>query len=157
MGDETTCSVAASGVVACWGCNDSGQRGDADVTCSDAKAVVALAEPAVQVSLGSNRGCAVLASGAVACWGSNAWGALGDGVAHHATCPRTAIAWDCSPAAVRVRGLDDAAEVAVSEDHVCARRHSGQVVCWGMNTYGQLGEARARTVRCPRPSWTSTA
>jgi alpha-tubulin suppressor-like RCC1 family protein len=41
---------------------------------------------------------------------------------------------------VLVHGLDDAVEVSVGEAHVCARRRTGHVVCWGMNTYGQLGD-----------------
>jgi alpha-tubulin suppressor-like RCC1 family protein len=30
-------------------------------------------------------------------------------------------------------------EVATHGDHTCVRRDSGQVLCWGRNTYGQLG------------------
>jgi alpha-tubulin suppressor-like RCC1 family protein len=131
------------------GCNDFGQRGDAIEACRDAFAPVALPGRAVNVRVGADRGCAVLADGRVACWGANRWGALGDNVARHASCPRAVIAHDCSSTPVIVRELADAVEVAVADDHACARRRSGHVACWGMNHYGQLGDG-GRTDR-PAP------
>ncbi|MEJ2456506.1 MAG: hypothetical protein P8103_20490, partial [Candidatus Thiodiazotropha sp.] len=40
---------------------------------------------------------------------------------------------------VAVQGLSDAAEVGTGAAHSCARRKTGQVVCWGGNDRGQLG------------------
>jgi alpha-tubulin suppressor-like RCC1 family protein len=38
-----------------------------------------------------------------------------------------------------IEGLTDAIEVAVGSAHACARKADGAVVCWGDNSYGQLG------------------
>ncbi|MCZ7677701.1 MAG: hypothetical protein M5U28_02545 [Sandaracinaceae bacterium] len=50
----------------------------------------------------------------------------------------------CWPAlggsATAVAGVTDAVDVAVGEAHACARRRGGQVLCWGQNNRGQLGE-----------------
>jgi len=44
-------------------------------------------------------------------------------------------------------------EVAAHGDHACARTRSGQVLCWGKNTYGELGDGTRvdspRAVRVP--------
>src|SRR5262249_24436516 len=42
---------------------------------------------------------------------------------------------------VTVAGLGgDVADIAAGGGHTCARRSSGQVVCWGSNAFGQLGD-----------------
>jgi alpha-tubulin suppressor-like RCC1 family protein len=62
------------------------------------------------------------------CWGSNRKGKLGNNSTTN------------SPAPVAVLGLTDAVQIALGADYYsCARRSSGQVVCWGDNVYGQLG------------------
>jgi hypothetical protein len=37
-------------------------------------------------------------------------------------------------------GVCDVVEISAGGDHVCARRSSGSVVCWGRNDRGQLGD-----------------
>jgi len=37
-------------------------------------------------------------------------------------------------------GLSDAAEISTKGWHTCARRSSGEAVCWGSNGFGQLGD-----------------
>jgi alpha-tubulin suppressor-like RCC1 family protein len=44
---------------------------------------------------------------------------------------------------VTVSGLADAASVSVGGTHTCAVRKTGEVVCWGANGYGQLGNGTA--------------
>ena len=39
--------------------------------------------------------------------------------------------------------------LAAGDNHTCALLDGGGVMCWGMNTYGQLGDGK--TVNMPRP------
>jgi alpha-tubulin suppressor-like RCC1 family protein len=136
-GDRHSCARRASGQVLCWGNNEYGQLGQdtAELDHVPPAAVADLAD-AVEVAAGGVHTCARRASGQVLCWGQNLYGQLGDGSSgtNRAT-----------PAAVP--GLADAVEVAAGRTHTCARRASGQVLCWGENGWGLLGDGttRART------------
>jgi hypothetical protein len=44
-----------------------------------------------------------------------------------------------------VTGITTATAVAASGQHTCALLASGQVECWGLDTYGQLGNKSATT------------
>jgi len=81
------------------------------------------------LAAGDYHTCAVLDGGSVSCWGSNAAGQLGrDG----------SVAFDPAPAVVPL--ASQATAVAAGSWHTCALLASGQVVCWGRNDYGQLGD-----------------
>jgi len=86
--------------------------------------------------------CAITTDGHVACWGKNAYGQLG----HDTSEP-------FNPTPTLVTGLDEVVSIAAGMAHVCALRQSGQVWCWGDNSYGQLGDgtktSRSVPVRVP--------
>jgi hypothetical protein len=71
----------------------------------------------------------VLRSGGVRCWGGGKHGELGTG----ATADRAATPVD-------VVGVRDAVAVTVGMWHSCALTRGGQVLCWGINGDGQLGD-----------------
>jgi alpha-tubulin suppressor-like RCC1 family protein len=68
----------------------------------------------------------LLTSGALACVGSGA--ALGDGTGFD----RATF--------VAPTGIADAAQVTAGTGHTCARRRSGEILCWGDNGLGQVGD-----------------
>ncbi len=79
-GGDTTCIIASSGDVYCWGANDGGQVGGAaGVDQPSARRVDGLTEAAVALGVMDGSVCALLRSGAVTCWGDNLLGQLGRG------------------------------------------------------------------------------
>jgi alpha-tubulin suppressor-like RCC1 family protein len=131
-GGGHTCILRESGKVACWGRNDQGQLGDGSTTDRSSPVAVANVQDIVELALGDSHTCARRRSGSVLCWGSNARGQLGDGDGGPGKGSRRAVA---------VRGLTDATAITAGDDHVCALRSKGPMVCWGDNRDGQLGNA----------------
>ena len=54
------------------------------------------------------------------------------------------------PMPVDVVGVTfDAVEITAGQIHTCARRATGAVLCWGDNTYGQLGNGSTTASAIP--------
>jgi alpha-tubulin suppressor-like RCC1 family protein len=131
-GDYHTCALNASGEVFCWGSDLSGQLGittpqgcpDSGHLCSTVPArVTGLSGPATAVSASTASTCALLTSGAVECWGQvfgsrNVW-----------TSPTPIDGWQS--------GVES---IAAANDHACAVTNDGELLCFGKNNYGQLGD-----------------
>src|SRR5262245_30743784 len=83
----------------------------------------------VQLAAGRDASCARLRSGEVRCWGENPYGKLGAGGADRDHLTARAVV-----------GLSDAVHVAVGQEHACAVRATGAVVCWGANQDRELGD-----------------
>jgi len=123
------CAVIADGQVRCWGINRLGQLGDG--TTVDRLVPVVVAGPfgeATDVSVGGEHTCALLRSGDLRCWGSNARGQLG----------MPGAGGSASPVNVVAAG-SGIVSVATGAYHTCVVKNSGAVLCWGANSYGQLG------------------
>lgn len=82
------------------------------------------------VSVGSEHGCGVMNTGAVKCWGANFSGQLG--LSSQFT-PST-------QAPIDVAGISNAILVDANYQNSCAVLLSGEVMCWGANFSGQLGD-----------------
>ena len=84
------------------------------------------------ISAGADHACAMLSTGRINCWGNNSYGQLGDGTVT-----------DRSLLPVKVSGIASAVAVSASAghhaEHTCALLGTGEVVCWGNNRVGQLG------------------
>lgn len=117
----------------CWGANDHGQLGDGTTTDRLTPVPVTDLTDAIHVAAGAGHSCALRASGQAVCWGDNRVGQLGDGTTAERHGP------------VDVEGLSNAELIAAGGDQLnrgvsCAVRTTGQVVCWGNNDLGQLGD-----------------
>jgi hypothetical protein len=86
---------------------------------------------ATAISLGAEHGCAVLSNGMVGCWGGNGAGQLGDGAAG------TDAPSPIGP--INIPNGQTVTKLAAGTYHTCAITTSGQLVCWGLNSVGQLG------------------
>lgn len=116
----------------CWGNNEAGMLGNGtrDDSATPVE-VTAFASPVASVAGGGLHACAALENGDVWCWGDASRGQLGND------------SRVMRPRPTRVRDLlDPAAQVAAGQFHTCARLRSGEVSCWGQNTFGNLGDGR---------------
>ena len=125
-----TCAITAKGAAKCWGNNTSGQLGDNSTTDRPSPvSAYGLNSHVKQISTGYQTTCAVTTKGKALCWGSNTYGQLGDGTTTN------------SPKPVVVSGLaKHTSVVKAGVNHTCALTTKGKALCWGNNTYGQLGD-----------------
>jgi alpha-tubulin suppressor-like RCC1 family protein len=130
----TYCAVLASGGVDCWG-DDVGTTGNGfGGVESDVPVAIGGVTGAKSIAFASGptepTECALLADTNVDCWGSNSDGLLGNGADEAA-----------STTPVRVSGLTNAVSIASSygTGAFCVLRKTGEVACWGSESYGLLG------------------
>ena len=155
LGWRHTCAVIDPGLVKCWGANEYGQGWDGWLVEPDLPTPTAVSDtrktatptkkpatptekPAAPRDLdfayqpmdsGGYHNCAVTKQGGVKCWGSNDGGQMGIGDAGAQSVP------------VDVIGLSgEAVGVAVGGSHSCAVMRSGDVMCWGANYSGEIGD-----------------
>jgi alpha-tubulin suppressor-like RCC1 family protein len=91
-------------------------------------------EASVELALGFLHTCARKTDGLVRCWGDDGAGQLGGGIPFDGGTRSPVL----TPKAVV--GLTDAVAVASGVAHSCAVKRGGSVVCWGINTFGSLGD-----------------
>lgn len=133
IGRQHAC-VLAHGSVQCWGTNEEGPVGDGTtVPRVVAVPVPGLATGVSAVVAGSDHSCALTTEGGVKCWGRNAEGQLGDGTTTNRSRPTDVV------------GLaSGVTRLAAGDEHTCAVTEVGGVVCWGLNSSGQLGDGTTR-------------
>jgi alpha-tubulin suppressor-like RCC1 family protein len=126
-----------SGNVWAWGAGSNGQLGDA-LNQNSSIPVTVIESPTAgggtlsgvtAVAAGGVHALA-LASGTVWSWGDNTYGELGNGST--SSSPQNT--------AVKVSNLSDAAAIAAGQYHTLALTSSNQVLGWGLNSSGQLGD-----------------
>ena len=125
-----TCAVV-NGAAKCWGHNAYGELGNGTTTVSKTPtAVTSLTGGVSSVTTGYMHTCALLANGAVKCWGYNEYGQLGNESTTDSLTP------------VTVSGLTGGVlSVSAGVLHTCALLAGGEAKCWGLNFYGELGDA----------------
>jgi hypothetical protein len=131
LGQYHTCALTEGGVAYCWGKGGDGQLGD------DTQPILRI-HPAdvhqgttrfVRITAGWNHTCALTAAGQAWCWGANTYGTLGDNSRQRRL----------TPVAVH-QGAAAFVDIEAGANHTCARTAEGQVYCWGLNRYWQLGD-----------------
>jgi hypothetical protein len=143
------CAVTSKGELWCWGVNVEtrstgpvgGFLGTGDQIEHNGAVQVGLSNVA-SVAVGALHVCALTQNGRVHCWGSS--GAAGTSTGDQAESETVSVP-------TPVPGLDDVLEIQAGLGHTCARRRSGQVVCWGLNDKGQLGDGTAVSRLSPTP------
>ncbi|MBL8954612.1 MAG: DUF4215 domain-containing protein, partial [Myxococcaceae bacterium] len=149
LGEETSCALYANGSRWCWGMTEDGQLG------MGAAAPLRVTSPAPVTGLGSvvtlattkqtyryGHACAVTSTDALYCWGDNLVGELGDGTNLVAESPRlvTAVTGPVRDVAVTMQSTGTAIATSIQTASTCALMMTGEVLCWGGNSRGMLGD-----------------
>lgn len=128
----TVCALMSDTTVKCWGENYSGSLGDGSYYASTTPVVVRDSSNTILTGVVdiSARGypCALMNTGKVMCWG----GSFGY-------------------TASEVSGITTATHVAAGSGHACAVLADKTAVCWGQNSYGQLGNGNTGSGNTPIP------
>lgn len=134
-----TCARKLDGTLWCWGANGNGQLGDGTTMDKHLPVqVVALGNKVAEIAAGGATTCARKLDGTLWCWGNNMYGQLGNGTTTDSSVP------------VQVTALAmEVAQVAVADNHTCARKLDGSLWCWGLNQYGGLGDGTTTNKSLP--------
>ena len=143
LGTSHTCAVTSSGAMACWGDNSDGRIGDGtttqrsvptspQVSASDWPAQANTTVGAVVAA--DAHTCALTPAGAAYCWGYNGTGQIGDNTTTTQTSPTAVVTASTALAGRTI------ASVTAGSGSTCAVTSTGVPVCWGDNTYGQIGD-----------------
>ncbi len=130
-GGKHTLALTSAGQVLAWGDNFDGQLGDGQPGDSHVPVPVALPRgtKVTAIAAGDVDSLAVTSAGAVYAWGNNQYGQLGDGSSVTRRTPVRVLL----PKGVK------AVAVGASYNYSLALTSSGQVLTWGYNGSGQLG------------------
>lgn len=130
-GLNSTCAITTGGQAYCWGDNTWGQIGDgATGGFSADPRQVAGGMQFISVSVGAFVACAVTTARDAYCWGLGSFGRLGTGENLSGVVPTPALV----ATGLKYESLE------VGAQHTCGVTLDRTMVCWGLNTYGKLGD-----------------
>lgn len=133
LGSQHSCALMKNGSVKCWGDGANGRLG----TGSNAARLVPadVSGPAVSataVGAGAAHTCVVTQDRKLQCWGRNDQSQLGDG-----------SQTDRSRPVESSLGTARVVDLALGDEHSCALKTTGEVLCWGRGNDGRLGTGTA--------------
>jgi alpha-tubulin suppressor-like RCC1 family protein len=150
-GGNTLCAVLTDGSVACWGDNAYGQLGQGNTTevggtgaGTPVRVPLPAGRTAVAVDGASGYFCAIVDHGDVVCWGLNTSAQLGQGFLGDGDTTfgidHSAIGDQPGEKPVPVPlGAGHRAVALSAGSGTCVIIETGQLRCWGDNTYGEFG------------------
>lgn len=147
-------ALLRNGTVMAWGWNEYANLGDGELSELSAVPVPVCsgvgsspcAKPLGEVSAiaaGQDDGYALMRDGTVRAWGWNSWGQLGDGTTRGPqTCHLSEEKFACSKTPVQVKGLSEVSALAtgVGLTDTLALLKNGDLMTWGLNEHGELGD-----------------
>ncbi|MGI6612334.1 MAG: IPT/TIG domain-containing protein [Candidatus Nanosyncoccaceae bacterium] len=137
-GFHHTCVLTQDDKMYCWGLNDTGQLGDG--TTDNSPLPVEVNRGAIPTSVrirslqtGWMSSCVLAGDNNVYCWGDNRYGQLGDGTTGSKASPVLLSQGQRDPSF-------NISQLSTGAHHACIKDSDNKSYCWGLNTYGQLGD-----------------
>ncbi|MDA8690602.1 putative Ig domain-containing protein, partial [Euryarchaeota archaeon] len=135
-GEAHFCVLTTVSNLYCWGNNQFSAIGTSQSTSlttyvqTPSLISVGIDKTVLDFDAGERHTCAVRNDSKVSCWGTGTSGQIGDGY----------TATHSSPQQVDSPSWASYTKVTAGFAHTCALLDDGGVMCWGNNTYGQLGD-----------------
>ena len=139
---DSSCVILDNGSGMCWGLNTYGQLGIGTNDSKDVPTYMSVLpenRSLVALDMGFGHTCGILDDGLVYCWGNNTQGQFGDGTNNNSLSPRAA---SLPPGRTAI-------SIDAGTFHTCAILDDSSAYCWGMNTYGQLGDGTTNNSTTP--------
>src|SRR5262249_55691988 len=136
-GCEHSLALTSTGEVLAWGANRDGELGNGSTTPSDAPTPVPLTVGTTSkaISTGETHSRALPSTAQVLAWGDNEPGQLGIG---------TVTRSSTTPVTVKLPAGTKAAGVAATQFDSLTLTSTGQVLIWGDNGFGELGNGSTK-------------
>jgi alpha-tubulin suppressor-like RCC1 family protein len=140
-GSTHALAITSAGSMLAWGTNSTGQLGNGTTTSTDTPVPVDLPSgtSVTQASAGTGFSLAVTSAGQVLAWGGNASGQLGDGTGTTRT----------TPVLASLPSGTTATQVSAGTAFSVALTSTGQVLAWGTNRDGELGNGSTNSSSTP--------
>ncbi|MDA8838829.1 hypothetical protein N9N26_06185, partial [Candidatus Poseidoniales archaeon] len=135
-GEAHFCGLTTLSNLYCWGNNQFSAIGTSQSTSlttyvqTPSLISVGIGKTVLDFDAGERHTCAVRNDSKVSCWGTGTSGQIGDGY----------TATHLSPQQVDSPSWASYTKVTAGSTHTCALLDDGGVMCWGNNSYGQLGD-----------------
>lgn len=136
----STCAVRADGHALCWGENDQGQIGQGGPIGGNFPTPVEVTGNHLftRLAMYGSFVCGVDTAGAIWCWGRNDTSQIG-----------TTTDFDGVTTPTKINSALSFVDVTAGAFHACGLTAAGQAVCWGDDSYGQLGNASVTASAAP--------
>jgi alpha-tubulin suppressor-like RCC1 family protein len=134
-GDTSGIALLSDGTVEAWGENTFGQLGNGTQERSLSPIPVPGLSNVVAISMRYRTALAVLSNGKVMAWGEGSFGQMGNG--HFK---------ENNLVPVEVSGLSKVVAISAGYTHCLALLENGEVMAWGGDRWGQLGDGREGSV-----------
>src|ERR1700674_3461523 len=136
-GGQHSLALTSTGRVLTWGANIYGELGNGSTTNSSTPVAVSLPSGTLVIAIagGTLHSLALTSTGQVFAWGYNFDGELGNG-----TTTTTGCQCITTPVQVSLPSGPVVTAIAAGGGHGLALTSTGQVLAWGDNTSGQLGD-----------------
>ncbi|GEM_PF-2151305 len=143
IGYQHSCALLIDGNIKCWGMNDYGQIGDGTLSTRVNPVYVSGLSNILDLSSNGRHNCVILDTNDLKCWGANLYGQLGDNTSTRRPTPVSVL--NISD----VKYIDTGGNNYSSDGHTCAIKNDNNIMCWGNNEYGQLGDGTKIQRRTP--------